>query len=162
MYKHCYVIYSFFSIIGIVDDLCTEYEKKVQIYKIELEKYLGARAVHNTRTFNNKMPKSYSMCFDNIQNTQEARYQSEERNKWKNMWAMCFLAVNRVESIHLSDDQPSINAVDMDVRTFLPKQLDIMDLKCSVSRVLKVSLIRHLPAFHHIRMPNTLYNKYEV
>lgn len=144
--------------------MCDEYEQRTRDIKDGITEYLKQKDLHNTRSQSNpsNIPPGFTMSSDNIQNTQIARHQDDEKSKWINMWAMCFLTINRVPTLQLNNEVQNLTATSISIDNFLPDQLDIMYLRMQIERTLKVALIQNLAAFRHHPLPPPLRNEFEV
>lgn len=90
----------------------------------------------------------FSLCFDNVNQRTTVRHQSRDnKNKMFNM-VQGYAALDRVPSLHLSDDPPSpenIKAIPLE--KYLPTEMDEVDLRFEFTTIVNRILCEHISFF---------------
>jgi hypothetical protein len=94
---------------------------------------------------------SFTLCWDNTQIEVKARNQDKQANVWQRIWALCYAAVNRVDTELLSDDMPDTNVMDAPLRVFLPDAAHSLEVRQWMAFEIKKSLSQFLPVFREVR-----------
>lgn len=88
---------------------------------------------------------SFSICFDNVNQKTTVRHQTrDKRNKMFNM-VQAYAALDRINSLHLSDESPSPKGVlSIPLHKLLPCEMDEVDLRSQMTVLVERILCSHI------------------
>ncbi|XP_078329533.1 uncharacterized protein LOC111133019 isoform X2 [Crassostrea virginica] len=94
----------------------------------------------------------YSICFDNVNQKTTVRHQTrDKKNKMFNM-VQAYAALDRINSLHLSDDSPSPEDVEsIPLHKLLPCEMDEVDLRSQMTVIVERILCTHIPFFEDVK-----------
>lgn len=95
---------------------------------------------------------SFSICFDNVNQKTTVRHQTrDKRNKMFNM-VQAYAALDRINSLHLSDESPSPEDVlSIPLHKLLPCEMDEVDLRSQMTVIVERIFCSHIPFFNEVR-----------
>ncbi|CAC5378016.1 unnamed protein product [Mytilus coruscus] len=89
---------------------------------------------------------SYTLCWDNVAKYTAARHHSQESDNKLNLWALAYMAKNRIPTVTLRD-KTTIQASCIPVEKFIPSPSDFHLLKERLEVIIKRILTRYVEIF---------------
>ncbi|XP_041357458.1 uncharacterized protein LOC121374422 [Gigantopelta aegis] len=104
---------------------------------------------------------AYSLCFDNGNQKVTTRHQTRDRNNTMYNMVQGYAALDRVPTLHLSDDKPlPQDILNIPLSSYLPTDMDEVDLRAEMTTMVIRVLCENLHIFQHLRKEITGHIKH--